>query len=52
MHLTLKRLKVPGSLKIKWGREVGVETSLWRQGAGRRYRMWNSERVNRERNKI
>ena len=30
----------------------GVGTYLWRQGAGRRYGMWNSQRVDQEINKI
>jgi hypothetical protein len=33
MHLTLKRLEAPGSLEVSW----------W--GVGRKYGMWNSQRV-------
>jgi hypothetical protein len=29
-----------------------VGTSSWRQGLGRKYGMWNSQRMDRERNKI
>jgi hypothetical protein len=38
MHLTLKRLEVPGSLEDRWGGGIHVETE-W---VGRRYGMWNS----------
>jgi hypothetical protein len=31
---------------------VGWGTSLWRHGAGRRYGMWNSQRVDWKGNKI
>jgi hypothetical protein len=38
MHLTLKRLKAPGSLEVWWGGgEIGdilVETGGWRGGMG------------------
>jgi hypothetical protein len=44
MHLTLKRLEVPGSLEVWWGVGVRVGTSSWRQGVGRGYRIWNSWR--------
>jgi hypothetical protein len=30
----------------------GVGSSSWRQGAGRKYGMWNCQRVDQERNKI
>jgi hypothetical protein len=37
MHLTLKRVEVPGSLEVRWDWEV--EESTWTQGLGRRYGM-------------
>jgi hypothetical protein len=42
MHLTLKRLEVPGSLEVRWGGCGGIhiETGMWR-----RYGMRNSQRV-------
>ena len=43
MHLTLKRLKVPGSLVVRWGQNGA---SMWRRGGvERRYGMWSSWRV-------
>jgi hypothetical protein len=52
MHLTPKTLEAPGNLEVWWGRDERVGTSSWRQGAGRRYGMWNRWRVKREGNKI
>jgi hypothetical protein len=51
MHLTLKRLEAPGSLEVGGRGQVGwrMGTSMWRQGVGRRYEMWNSRRVDGER---
>jgi hypothetical protein len=43
MHLTLKRLKAPGSLEVRWG--GAWEISTWRQGVRRRCGMWSSWRV-------
>jgi hypothetical protein len=37
MHLTLKRLEIPGSLELMWGGRWGE--------VGRRYGMWSSRRV-------
>jgi hypothetical protein len=34
MHLTLKKLEVPGSLEVWLGRWWVVETSSWRRGWG------------------
>ena len=45
IHLTLKRLETPGGLKVWLGGGWGMETSLWRQGVGRRYALWSSQRV-------
>jgi hypothetical protein len=44
MHLTLKRLEAPGSLEVRWG--GGWGHSHGDRGVGRRYGMWNSQRVN------
>jgi hypothetical protein len=44
MHLTLKRLGAPGSLEVRWGRGWGHPRRD--RGVGRRYGMWNSQRVN------
>jgi hypothetical protein len=44
MHLTLKRLETPGNLEVRLGGVVG--TTMWRPGGvGRRYEVWNSQRV-------
>jgi hypothetical protein len=44
MHLTLKRLEASGNLEVWWGGggngDILVETA-----EGRRYGMWNSQRV-------
>jgi hypothetical protein len=45
MNLTLKRVEVPRSLEVRWYRGA-----VWRhphgdRGVGRRYGMWNSQRV-------
>ena len=48
MHLIFKRLEAPGSLEVGGGGGEGggrVRTSTWRQGLGRRFGMWNSQRV-------
>ena len=37
MHLTLKRLEAPGSLEVRWGGDILVET-----GVETRYVTWNS----------
>lgn len=47
MLLTPKRPEVPGSLEVWLGGWWMMGTSLWRQGVGRRYGMWNSGRVDR-----
>jgi hypothetical protein len=43
MHLTLKRLEAQGSLEVRWGGGIHVETG----GLGRRCGIWSSWRVNR-----
>jgi len=51
MHLTLESLQAPGSLEVwwdGWGEDILVETG----GPGRRYWMWNSQRVDWEKNRI
>jgi hypothetical protein len=48
--LTLKRLEAPGSLEVLWG--GWWEHPCGDRGKGRRYGMWNSQRVEREGNKI
>jgi hypothetical protein len=45
MHLTLKRLKAPGSLDVRWGGWWGHPRG---DGVRRRYGMWNSWRVDGE----
>jgi hypothetical protein len=52
MHLTLKRLEFPENGEVWWfggweGGDILVET-VW----GRRYGMWNSQRVDQEGAKI
>jgi hypothetical protein len=51
MHLTLKRLKAPGSSEVWWGGS-GLGTSLWRQWG--RKEVWDveSHRVELEENNI
>jgi hypothetical protein len=49
MHLTLKRLDAPGSLEVRRGEGWGQRVD---RGAGRRYGIWNRQRVNPEGNKI
>jgi hypothetical protein len=51
MHLTLKRLEAPGSLEVWWGEggDILVEMGV---GVWRKYRMWNSWRMDWEGNKI
>ena len=41
MHLTLKRLEVPGSLEVCLGVGWKVETSTWRQAGGEE--VWDVE---------
>jgi hypothetical protein len=36
MHLTLKRLEVPGSLEVSWGGDIHMET-------GARENVWDME---------
>jgi hypothetical protein len=43
-HLTLKRLEAPGSLEVRWSEGWGHPHED--SGVGRRYGMWNSQRVN------
>jgi hypothetical protein len=43
MHLTLKRLEAPGSLDVRWDREL--EHPREDRGLRRRYGRWNSWRV-------
>jgi hypothetical protein len=50
MHLTLKRLEAPGSFEVRWGEGWGHPHGD--MGVGRRYRVWNSQRVDGEGNKI
>jgi hypothetical protein len=51
MHLTLKRLEAPESLDIRW--DGGWGHPHEDRGLGRRYGMWNSQRVDQGRgNKI
>jgi hypothetical protein len=51
MHLTLKRLEDPGSGEVWWGGSRG-----WRHPhgyrEGRRYGMWNSQRIDWEGDQI
>ena len=50
MHLTLKRLEAPGSLEVRWGGEWGhAHGNMW---MGRRYGMWNNQRVDKEGDKV
>jgi len=64
VHLTLKRLEVPGSWRFagmgvgSGGREcrivsggggVFLESGCWRR---RKYGMWNSQKVNQEEHKV
>ena len=37
--------------KVWWG-GVGIGTSSWRHGAGHRYGIWNSQKVDQEGNNI
>ena len=47
MHLTLKRLEAPGSLEVRWGGGgEGWGHPHVDRAVGRRYGMWNSQRVN------
>jgi hypothetical protein len=48
MNLTLKRQEASGSLKIWCGRRWGHPHGD--RGAGRRYEIWNSQRVDQEEN--
>jgi hypothetical protein len=50
MHLTLKGLVAPGSLNVRW--RGGWEHPCGDSVAGRRYGMWNTQRVNEDENKI
>ena len=53
IHLTLKRLEAPGIGASGGVRRVG--TSSWRWGWGgrrKRYGMWNTQRVDWERDRI
>jgi hypothetical protein len=42
MHLTLKRLGGTGSLEVRWGGDIYMQTG---GGVGRRHGMWSSWRV-------
>jgi hypothetical protein len=44
IHLTLKRVEAPGSLEIRWGGGIHVETG-W---GGEEFGMWISRRVDGE----
>ena len=44
-HMTLKSLQARGSLVVWFAGGFGVGTSSWRQGMGRRYGIWNSQKV-------
>jgi hypothetical protein len=51
LHLALKRLEAPESLEVWWGGGCfGGGNILVEEG--RRYGMWNSQRVDQEGNKI
>jgi hypothetical protein len=50
MHLTLKRQEATGTLEIWWGGERGH--SRGNSEVGRRYVMWNSQRVDGDGDKI
>jgi hypothetical protein len=50
MHLTLKKLEIPGSGKVWWGRRKGLGRP-YGDGVGK-YGMWNSQRVDQEEDKI
>jgi hypothetical protein len=52
MHLTLKRLEAPSSIEVWWVGSRGQGDILLEMGLGKRYGMWNSQRVDQERNKI
>jgi hypothetical protein len=43
MNVTLKRLESPGGLEFRWGGGGDIHM----ESGGRRYRMWNSLRVDR-----
>jgi hypothetical protein len=43
MHLTLKRLEVPGSLAVRWGVRWGYPRGD--RGMERRYGMWKVRRL-------
>jgi len=53
MHLTLKKLEAPGSREV-WCHGVGMGTLWWRCRwvGGRSYGVWNSQRVNPEKDKV
>jgi hypothetical protein len=48
MHLNLKRLEEPREFRNLVGWEVGGRDILVETGVGRKYGMWNSQRVDRE----
>jgi hypothetical protein len=50
MHLTLKNLEAPGSLEVWWCGDVGWGNPLGDSGAGNRYGMQKSWRVDWEGN--
>jgi hypothetical protein len=50
MHLTHKRLEASGNLEVWWGGWWGYLHGDRR--AGRRYGMWNRQRMKQEGNKI
>jgi hypothetical protein len=45
MYLTLKRLDAPGNLEVRWGGNGDIHVEMG-QVVGRRYGMWNSQRMN------
>jgi hypothetical protein len=50
------RLEAPGSLEVWWGGgrggDLGVGGEVADRGMGRRYGIWNSQRVDQEGDKI
>jgi hypothetical protein len=52
LHLTLKRLGVPGSREVWRGGEILFEMVVMVVGVGRKFGMWNSRRADQERDKV
>jgi hypothetical protein len=50
MHLTFKRLEAPGTLEVRWGEGWGHPHGD--RGVGKRYGIWNRQRVDEGVDKI